>query len=211
MLAVGGFERDEQNSVIAKGLRVSVRSVERWRRSWRDRGRATLRTSGPAKRPKVDDGDFAMLELLLLEGAMAQGWAEERWTLSRVRLLVADQQGVSLSVHSVWELLQRHGWSCQQPARRAAEPDDAAVAGWVKETWPRASHRGGARGMAGLRGRSRRLDDVAPRTHPGTQRGHTRGSVQWRLPRPHHDGRAGLLQVRRTQPAPFGTSKDKHA
>nr|WP_309228422.1 winged helix-turn-helix domain-containing protein [Streptomyces lunaelactis] len=38
----------------------------------------------------------------------------------------------------VWELLQRHGWSCQQPARRAAEQDQAAVAGWAKETWPAA-------------------------------------------------------------------------
>nr|WP_306416087.1 winged helix-turn-helix domain-containing protein [Streptomyces sp. Alain-F2R5] len=31
-----------------------------------------------------------------------------------------------------------HGWSCQQPARRAVERDEAAVASWVKETWPRA-------------------------------------------------------------------------
>ncbi|MCL7429856.1 winged helix-turn-helix domain-containing protein [Streptomyces sp. YS415] len=38
----------------------------------------------------------------------------------------------------MWELLRRHGWSWQQPARRAIERDEAAVAGWVKETWPRA-------------------------------------------------------------------------
>ncbi|MGW1780456.1 helix-turn-helix domain-containing protein [Streptomyces sp. NPDC002143] len=47
---------------------------------------------------------------------------------SRVRLLIADQLGVSLSVCGVWELLRRHGWSYQQP-RRAVERDDAAVAG----------------------------------------------------------------------------------
>ncbi|MEW2085764.1 winged helix-turn-helix domain-containing protein [Streptomyces sp. NPDC005283] len=34
-----------------------------------------------------------------------------------------------------WELLLRHNWSCQQPVRRAVERDDAAVAGWLKETW----------------------------------------------------------------------------
>jgi putative transposase len=138
MLAADGFERNDRNTVIAKELRVSVRSVERWRRSWREGGREALRTTGPAKRPKVDDGEFAVIEPLLLEGAMAQGWADERWTLSRVRLLIADQLGLSLSVRGVWELLRRHGWSCQQPARRAVERDDAAVAGWVKETWPRA-------------------------------------------------------------------------
>ncbi|MFG2794612.1 winged helix-turn-helix domain-containing protein [Streptomyces sp. NPDC048419] len=35
-------------------------------------------------------------------------------------------------------LLRRHGWSCQQPIRRAIERGDAAVAGWLKETWPQA-------------------------------------------------------------------------
>ncbi|CAM5302113.1 hypothetical protein SHIRM173S_00937 [Streptomyces hirsutus] len=33
-------------------------------------------------------------------------------------------------------LLKRHGRSCQIPARRAIERNEAAVAGWVKETWP---------------------------------------------------------------------------
>ncbi|MFI1259204.1 winged helix-turn-helix domain-containing protein [Streptomyces netropsis] len=42
---------------------------------------------------------------------------------------------ISLSVHSVWELLRRNGWSCQMPARRATERDEQAVVGWVKETW----------------------------------------------------------------------------
>ncbi|MEH0628401.1 winged helix-turn-helix domain-containing protein [Streptomyces stelliscabiei] len=138
MLAVDGFARGEKNLAIAARLRVSVRSVERWRRSWREGGREALRSSGPAKRPKVDDDAFAMLEPFLLEGAVAQGWTDERWTLSRVRMLIADQLGVSLSVRGAWRLLRRHGWSCQQPARRAVERDDAAVAGWVKETWPRA-------------------------------------------------------------------------
>ncbi|MCX4993551.1 winged helix-turn-helix domain-containing protein [Streptomyces sp. NBC_00568] len=138
MLAAEGFARGEKNTVIAKDLRVSVRSVERWRRSWREGGFQALKASGPAKRPKVDDRDFALLEPLLLAGAVAQGWADERWTLSRVGVLIADRLGVSLSVRGVWELLRRHGWSCQRPVRRAAERDDAAVAAWVKETWPRA-------------------------------------------------------------------------
>lgn len=150
MLAADGFVRGEKNTVIAKELRVSVRSVERWRRSWREGGRQALRPSGPAKRPKVDDQDFAVLERLLLAGAMAQGWADERWTLARVRLLVADQLSVSLSIHGVWELLRRHGWSCQQPTRRAIERDDAAVAGWLKETWPRAKPKTGKLGLSGL-------------------------------------------------------------
>ncbi|WP_245873307.1 helix-turn-helix domain-containing protein [Streptomyces phaeoluteigriseus] len=72
MLAVDGFARGEKNTVIARELRVSVRSVQHWRRSWREGGRQALRPSGPAKRPKVGDSDFAVLEALFLDGAMAR-------------------------------------------------------------------------------------------------------------------------------------------
>ncbi|MFF4761385.1 winged helix-turn-helix domain-containing protein [Streptomyces sp. NPDC001292] len=57
---------------------------------------------GTAERPKADDRDFAVLEPLLLESATALGWADERWTLSRVQLLIADQLGVTLSIRGVW-------------------------------------------------------------------------------------------------------------
>lgn len=79
-----------------------------------------------------------MLEVELLKGSVVHGWPDERWTLSRVAVVIEHRLGIFLSVRGVWELLQRHGWSCQQPARRAAEQDQAAVAGWVKETWPAA-------------------------------------------------------------------------
>lgn len=129
MHASDGFARDEKNGVMAKRLQVSARSVERRRRSWSERGRQALCISGPAKRPKADDSDFAELEPLLLNGAMTQGWTDERWTPSRVRMLVADHLGVSLSLRGVEELLRRHAWSCRQPTRRAVERDEAAVAG----------------------------------------------------------------------------------
>ncbi|WP_367141252.1 winged helix-turn-helix domain-containing protein [Streptomyces sp. STD57] len=138
MLAAEGFERGRENSAIAKDLRVSVRSVERWKRSWRESGIDGLRCSGPSRRPKVGPEEFAVLEGELLRGTVFHGWPDERWTLSRVRTLTVEKLGVRLSVHAVWDLLRRHGWSCQQPARRAVERDEAAVAGWVKETWPSA-------------------------------------------------------------------------
>ncbi|WP_413812774.1 helix-turn-helix domain-containing protein [Streptomyces sp. OE57] len=34
-------------------------------------------------------------------------------------------------------MLKRHGWSWQQPARRAIERDEEAVELWKKEVWPR--------------------------------------------------------------------------
>ncbi|WP_435840658.1 winged helix-turn-helix domain-containing protein [Streptomyces bobili] len=105
---------------------------------------------------------------------------------------------MSLSIRG----LRRQGWSCQQPARRAVERDEAAVAGWVKESWPGAKPPRRRLGH-GWSSRTKPLsrDAVAPRTHLGTQREHARGSAQWRFPRPHVDGRTGVLQGRRTQPS----------
>ncbi|MGW7081728.1 Scr1 family TA system antitoxin-like transcriptional regulator [Streptomyces sp. NPDC054866] len=89
VLAAEGFERGEKNTDIAKELRVSLRSVERWRRAWREKGIAGLHCSGPAKRPKVSEEQFAVLEQELLRGAVSHGWPNERWTLSRVSVLIS--------------------------------------------------------------------------------------------------------------------------
>ncbi|WP_419155957.1 helix-turn-helix domain-containing protein [Streptomyces canus] len=49
----------------------------------------------------------------------------------------AFPQGLDCGLEGTWQLLKRHGWSWQQPARRAIERDDEAVEVWKKETWPR--------------------------------------------------------------------------
>ncbi|MGW0537961.1 helix-turn-helix domain-containing protein [Streptomyces sp. NPDC003032] len=108
------------------------------RRAWREQGPDALRSCGPARRAQVSAGQFALLGVELLKGTVSRGWSDGRWTLSRVELLIEECLGRILSVRGVWELLRRRGWSCQQPARRAAGQDRAAVAGWVKETWPAA-------------------------------------------------------------------------
>lgn len=61
---------------------------------------------------------------------------DQRWTLARIKTLIGRLFHVSYIVEGTWQLLKRHGWSWQQPARRAIERDDAAVEVWRKETWP---------------------------------------------------------------------------
>ncbi|MET7685932.1 helix-turn-helix domain-containing protein [Streptomyces sp. NPDC005423] len=62
------FSRGEKSAVIARDLRVSERSVQRWRRAWREGGTAALKSSGPAKLPKLSDAQF-----VVLEGELARG------------------------------------------------------------------------------------------------------------------------------------------
>ncbi|MEV6133701.1 helix-turn-helix domain-containing protein [Streptomyces violaceusniger] len=67
------FARGERTAV-AKDLRVSERSVERWRHAWQEGGLDALASTGPAKLPKVSDGQFAELEKGLALGPAEHGW-----------------------------------------------------------------------------------------------------------------------------------------
>jgi putative transposase len=130
------FAAGDKTVAIAQDLRVSVRSVERWRRAWREGGMDALRSTGPANSPTVTDAQFAVLEEELGKGPAAHGFADQRWTLLRVQALIYRRLRLSLSLATVWRLLKRHGWSWQAPARRALERDEHAVELWKREVWP---------------------------------------------------------------------------
>ncbi|MFF0042042.1 helix-turn-helix domain-containing protein [Streptomyces mirabilis] len=54
--AVDRFERGDKNRGIATALRVSERSVERWRRAWREHGKAGVLSKGSPGRPRLSEG-----------------------------------------------------------------------------------------------------------------------------------------------------------
>ncbi len=136
MEAAERFAQGDENSVIAHDLRVSVRSVQCWRRAWSQNGPRALASKGPASLPLLSDELFAVLERELAKGPVAHGWPEQTWTLSRIKTLIGRRFHKSCTVQGVAALLKRHGWSCQVPARRALERNENVVASWVKETWP---------------------------------------------------------------------------
>ncbi|MER6564183.1 helix-turn-helix domain-containing protein [Streptomyces sp. NPDC001027] len=71
---------------VAKDLRASVRSVQRWRRAWHDAGAEGLRSAGPVCVPKLSEALFAVLEQELAKGPVAHGWPDQTWTLARVKM-----------------------------------------------------------------------------------------------------------------------------
>ncbi|MCE7078680.1 winged helix-turn-helix domain-containing protein [Streptomyces sp. ST2-7A] len=130
------FARGEASSVIAKDLRVNVRSVQRWRQAWEEDGAHALRSQGSASLPRLSEKQFAQLEAELAKGPVAHGWQDQRWTPSRIKTVIGRRFHLTYTIQGVRKLLVRNGWSCQVPARRALERNDEAVTGWVKETWP---------------------------------------------------------------------------
>src|SRR6266702_3445952 len=110
--AVKRFEQRAPVAVVAAELRVSERSVRRWRSAWLAEGTAGLASRG-----------------------QAAGYRDQRWTLARIRDLVARKFKVQYTIPGIWYLLRRRGWTCQAGARRAIERDDGAVEVWKTQTW----------------------------------------------------------------------------
>src|SRR6266511_2167461 len=101
---------------------------------------AGLRAAGPGRwgRPsRLTDRDWRRVERALLAGAEAHGFDTDLWTLPRVAEVIWRLRGVSYHPGHVWWLLRRHQWSPQRPARRASERDEAEIARWRAEEWPR--------------------------------------------------------------------------
>jgi transposase len=133
------FEAGDKTADIAAELRVSERSVERWRRAWCEGGVQALRSAGPMALERLTAAQWARLQDALERGPLAYGWDEGGgWTLARIKTLIGRMFHVGYTVQGVWRLLRRHGYSAQVPVRRALERDDDAVETWKREVWPQA-------------------------------------------------------------------------
>ncbi|MEZ0074698.1 transposase [Planotetraspora sp. GP83] len=115
------FEQGVTNAAVARTLRVTERSVERWRRAWREGGIQALASAGPHALPRLSPAQFARLEAELERGPLAHGFADQRWTLMRIKTLIGRMFHIGYTVQGVWAL-RRDGWSCQRPTRRAIVP-----------------------------------------------------------------------------------------
>jgi transposase len=133
------FACGHETVLIAKELRVHIRSVQRWRKAWSEGGEAALASKGPASLPALSDELFGKLEVELDRGPEAHGFPDQTWTLARIKTVIGRRFHKSYTPQGVAALLYRHGWTYHQtPARRAVERDEHAVTAWVKETWPAA-------------------------------------------------------------------------
>lgn len=123
---------------IARRLRVSVRSVYRWRAAFDQGGTAALASKGPlGQRCRLSVKSQAKLAVMLDEGPAAHGWDEDQcWTGARVATLIGRTFHVRYSASAAARLMRRLGFTPQQPVRRAVQRDEAAITAWKEVTWP---------------------------------------------------------------------------
>ncbi len=122
---------------VARLIGAPRQTVYRWREVLEAGGIEALRDMSKGGRPaRLGAGELSRLYVMLLEGAVAHGFATPLWTLKRVRLVIEREFGVRYSEVHVWRLLGQLGLSNQKPQRRALERDAAAIEHWRKRTWP---------------------------------------------------------------------------
>jgi len=135
--AVKLFQQGIPKAEIARRLDVSRQSVGRWVQQHAEGGDKAL--DGAAKlgrHPKVDAETLKRFEAELLKGPAAHGFANNLWTLKRMRDVLARVCGVSVHSRYVWHLMRALKWSPQRPQTRARERDEEAIGKWKRHTWP---------------------------------------------------------------------------
>src|SRR6201996_2395382 len=120
------IEAGASDPEVARLLRVSRMSANRWRRALAAGGREALASKGAGSaKCKLTQAPGAELEAVLEAGPAACGHEDQCWTLARIADQAWQRFGVQYTLGGVHVLLHRIGWSVQVPARRAAERDEA--------------------------------------------------------------------------------------
>jgi putative transposase len=121
---------------IARHVGVSRASVCRWAATLAQEGPRGLEARPiPGRSPRLDEKAWARLGRLLDRGAMAAGFATERWTLKRIAVVIEREFGIHYHPRYLERPLKAHGFSVQRPATRAKERDELVIAVWPKRDW----------------------------------------------------------------------------
>jgi transposase len=135
--AVKLVEQGESARVVARILGVSEAALSRWRRMARD-GRGLEARPHTGRKPGLSDEQVQQLEQLLLQGADQHGWLNSLWTCARVAQVIEKTFGIHYNMGHVSRILRdRLNWSSQRPQRQHPDANEADIALWVQEEFPR--------------------------------------------------------------------------
>jgi len=140
-LAVSMVLDGEQPADVADLIGVSERSIWRWLRRWRTRGRlgvAALSRRPGSGRPSKLNGHQAreVLRWIKDRSPCDFGFITERWTAPRVASVIEHRFGISMNPRYLNRWLRWRGITPQVPPRVPRERDEAAIAAWVQHAWP---------------------------------------------------------------------------
>ena len=141
-LAVARVSEGYSTREVADFLGVDPRSVRRWLRAFRQDGDVGLQAVPVAGRPrKLSTSQEKIVRRWLAECPTEHGFATELWTAPRVAQLIEQEWDIHLHPRYLAAWLRQRGYTPQKPQRVAREHNDAAVARWLAQDWPRIKKR----------------------------------------------------------------------
>jgi len=130
------FERGMSLTEVAAVVGSSVSSAHRWRQAWKH-GSKLRSKPHPGRASKLSAHQRTELVAALARGTRCWGYAPDGWTGPLVRDMIQRLFDVEFHPEYVPRLLHQLGWSPQKPERRARERNEAGIARWRRESWPR--------------------------------------------------------------------------
>jgi transposase len=132
---------------VADFLGVNAGSVRRWVAASRREGAAGLAARPAPGRPvKLTPTQEKVVRRWLADSPLDHGFATELWTAPRLRLLIAQEFGVEFHANYLVGWLRQRGYTPQLPRRVPRERDEAEIARWLAEDWPRIKRKARRRG-----------------------------------------------------------------
>jgi transposase len=130
----------EEPGDVAEQMEVSERSIWRWLRRWRRRGRlgeeAFVTRPGRGRPPKLGDSQAAQVLQWLGRPASQFGFLTERWTAPRLALVIEERLDIQMNHRYLNAWLRTRGITPQVPPRIPRERDEAKIAAWLWHVWP---------------------------------------------------------------------------
>jgi transposase len=133
---------------LAELFGVSTAWIRRLLQRRRETGSFAARVeSRNAQPPRLTDNDLLNLEELLSQGSTKHGWCNELWTCARVKQVIEKHVGIDYHPGHIYKILKKRlNWSSQKPKHQYDDRDDAEIARWIHEEFPRILQEAEARG-----------------------------------------------------------------
>jgi transposase len=129
------LEQGKKAKEVAEMLNVTPRSVNRWlQQAKKPKRRRKPKPIG--RHRKLTEAQVRRLAKAMKRGAPAYGYFGDYWTLDRIGQVIWQLFSVRCHPSTVWHILDRMGWSCQRPQRRAFQRNEEAIAKWKEDVLP---------------------------------------------------------------------------
>lgn len=137
LLAVRRVEEGYSPDAVARFLGVTVRSVQRWLRSYRQIGEGALAPiPHHGRAPKLWPSQETTILWWVTQSPRDFGFRTELWTAPRLAKLIERDWGIHFHPRYLNQWLTQHGVTPQMPVTQARERDQQAIDHWLAHDWP---------------------------------------------------------------------------